>query len=293
MLHTRLIEHLQERFTDFFSDNTTIHNHSPVHGGDINQAFMLETDKGKFLIKINSALFGLDMFEKEARGLITLADTGCIKVPRPLFDGKFHQQIFLVMEYIDKGSPAEHFWTDFGERLACLHHKTGESHGLDYPNYIGRLVQPNYAHDNWPVFYANERIRSLADKALSKGLLDAGQMAAVENLSGKFGEIFPEEKPSLLHGDLWNGNFIVASNGLAAIFDPALYYGNREMDIAMSLLFGGFDSKFYDAYQYHFPLQQGWEERVELCQLYPLLVHLILFGGHYHQRVMEVVNKYT
>ncbi len=293
MLHSRLIEHLQQRFTDFFTDATTIHNNSPVHGGDINQAFMLETSKGKFLIKINAALFGLDMFEKEARGLITLADTGCIKVPRPLFDGKFHQQIYLVMEYIDKGNPAENFWNDFGEKLACVHHQTGDNHGLGYPNYIGKLVQPNFAHDNWPVFYSNERILHFADKALSKNLIDTEQMKEIEKLSAKFRDIFPDEKPSLLHGDLWSGNFMVASNGLAAIFDPAVYYGNREMDIAMSLLFGGFDRKFYDAYQYHFPLQQSWEQRVELCQLYPLLIHLILFGGHYHQQVMDIIKKYN
>lgn len=293
MLHSRFTEHLTQRFTDFFSDTTSIHNHIPVHGGDINQAFMLETSKGKFLIKINSALFGLDMFEKEARGLITLADAGCIKVPRPLFDGKFHQQIFLVMEYIDTGNPAENFWDNFGERIACLHHQTGNNHGLDYPNYIGKIVQPNFTHDNWPVFYANERILHFADKALSKNLIDNEQMKEIEKLSGKFSDIFPEEKPSLLHGDLWSGNFMEASNGLAAIFDPAVYYGNREMDIAMSLLFGGFDRKFYEAYQYHFPLQQGWEQRVELCQLYPLLVHLILFGGHYHQQVMDVIKKYN
>ena len=292
MLHSRFLEHLQQRFTDFFSDAISVHNYFPVYGGDINQVFMLETGKGNFLIKLNASLFGLVMFENEARGLITLADKGCIKVPRPLFDGKFHQQIFLVMEYIEKGNPVDNFWNDFGERLACLHHQTGVRHGLGYPNYIGKLVQPNFEHDKWPDFYTNERILPLAVKALSKGLLEAEQMTEIEKLSAKFSEIYPEEKPSLLHGDLWSGNFMVASNGLAVVFDPAIYYGNREMDIAMSLLFGGFDKKFYESYQYHFPMQQGWEQRVELCQLYPLLVHLILFGGHYHQQVMDIIKKY-
>jgi len=293
MFHPRFTAHLEQQFTGFFQEQTAIYNYTPVHGGDINQAFMLETGKGKFLIKVNAAMFGPDMFEKETWGLITLADTGCIKVPRPLFDGKYHQQIFLVMEYIDKGTPAGNFWDDFGKSLACLHHHEGEHYGLGYPNYIGRLVQPNDAHDNWAVFYAQERILNLSDKAAAKGLLDTAHLSAIEKLAAKFADIFPVEKPSLLHGDLWSGNFMVASDGRAAIYDPAIYYGHREMDIAMTLLFGGFDREFYDAYHYHYPLQSGWKERVELCQLYPLLVHLLLFGGHYRSSVIEIIRKYS
>jgi fructosamine-3-kinase len=293
MFHPRFTAHLEQQLADFFQEQTAIYNYTPVHGGDINQAFMLETGKGKFLVKVNAAMFGPDMFEKEARGLVTLADTGCIKVPRPLFDGKYHQQIFLVMEYIDKGTPAGNFWDDFGKSLACLHHHEGDHYGLGYPNYTGRLVQPNDAHDDWAVFYAQERILNLSDKAAAKGLLDIVHLSAIEKLTAKFADIFPVEKPSLLHGDLWSGNFMVTSGGQAAIYDPAIYYGHREMDIAMTLLFGGFDREFYDAYHYHYPLQSGWKERVELCQLYPLLVHLLLFGGHYRGSVIEIIRKYT
>lgn len=292
MLHTSMVAHLQQRFTDFFASETVIHCTETVTGGDINQAFMLDTSKGKFLVKLNAAMFGLDMFEKEARGLIHLADAGALKVPRPLFDGKFHQQIFLVIEFVESGAPAVDFWEDFGEGMARLHYNTHENAGFDYDNFIGRLPQSNTQHSLWSSFYAAERIMKLSTKAHEKGLLEKPQLEQAENLCQRLPDIFPNERPSLLHGDLWNGNFICGANGRVAIFDPAVYYGSREMDLAMTRLFGGFDQKFYNSYQYHFPLAAGWESRVELCQLYPLLVHLLLFGGHYRQKVVEVLERH-
>lgn len=293
MLNTSLIEHLQQRFTDFFSSSTIIHDSRELPGGDINQVFMVDTSKGRFLVKLNAAMFGLDMFEKEARGLIQLADTGSLKVPRPLFDGKFHQQIFLVIEFIDPGVPAADFWEDFGEGMARLHYHTHEKFGFAYDNFIGRVVQGNTQHLLWNEFYAAERITSLVIRIHEKGLLEKEHLTIAEKLCSRLKDFFTDERPALLHGDLWNGNFICGANGRVAIFDPAVYYGNREMDLAMSLLFGGFDEKFYHSYQYHFPLSSGWRSRVELCQLYPLLVHLMLFGGHYRQKVIDVMEKYS
>lgn len=292
MLHQQFIDHLGQRFTDFFESTVEIHGHTPVHGGDISQAFMLETNKGRFLIKVNAAIFGLDMFEKEAKGLIHLADTGALKVPRPLFDGKFHQQIFLIMEYIDPGNTAQDFWENFGEGMAKLHYNSSDQFGLDYDNYLGKLVQKNTRHNSWDAFYSAERILRLVNKAQQKGLLETKHIKQAEQLSAKLSSLFPGEKPALLHGDLWKGNFIAGANGYVAIYDPAIYYGSREMDIAMARLFGGFEDRFYDSYHYHFPLQDGWEERLQACQLYPLLVHLLLFGGHYRQMVTEVLEKF-
>lgn len=293
MLHASLIEHLQHRFSDFFSLPVTIHRFKDVYGGDINKSYLLETDKGNFFIKVNAAMFGLDMFEKEARGLIHLADTGAIKVPRPLFDGKYHQQIFLVIEYVEPGQPAPDFWEDFGMSLSRLHKNTSSEFGLHTGNYIGKLVQSNTPHSRWTDFYAEERILPLVRKANERGMLDAAQVKLAEQICGRLHILLPEEPPALLHGDLWSGNFMVAANGHAAIFDPAIYYGHREMDIAMTLLFGGFDELFYKAYTYHFPLQPAWEERVALYQLYPLLVHLLLFGGKYRQKVTDALLQYS
>lgn len=247
---------------------------------------------GSFFIKVNAALFGLDMFEKEARGLLKLADTCSVVVPRPLFDGKFNQQIFLVMEYLDPGEQSPDFWQNFGTNLAKLHHHSAMQFGLEYDNYLGKLIQTNRVHRNWSEFFAQERILPLTMKAMDRNLVAAEQVAAAERICGRLNDIFPEEPPSLLHGDLWNGNFIVAANGQAAMFDPAIYFGHREMDIAMTLLFGGFDNSFYEAYHHHYPLQANWQQRITLCQLYPLLVHLLLFGGNYRQKVVDTFNLF-
>lgn len=292
MLHVSLLEHLQQRFTGFFSSPIFIHQYKAVYGGDINRCFVLETSEGNFFIKVNASIFGLDMFEKEARGLMLLADAGAVKVPRPLFDGKFNQQIFLVTEYIQPGQAAKDFWKDFGENLSELHRNSEDRFGLSYNNYIGKLIQPNDQRKSWAEFYATERILPLTHKAHEKGMLEPKHLNVAEHICNNLHNIFPEERPALLHGDLWNGNFITGADGHAAIFDPAVYFGNREMDLAMSLLFGGFDPSFYEAYEHHFPLQAGWRGRLALCQLYPLLVHLLLFGGSYRERVVETLGQY-
>lgn len=292
MLPASLVAHLQQRFAEFFSSSTSIRQYTAVYGGDMNRCFMVETDKGNFFIKVNASLFGLDMFEKEARGLIQLADTGAIKVPRPLFDGKFHQQIYLVMEYMQPGQPAPGFWKDFGAGLSQFHRTGNGQFGLEYNNYIGKLPQSNRQHRRWADFYGEERILPLVHKAHESGALEPEHVAAAERLCSKLSAIFPEESPGLLHGDLWNGNFIAGTDGKAVLFDPAVHFGHREMDMAMSLLFGGFDRTFYEAYEHHFPLQPGWQQRATLCQLYPLLVHLLLFGGNYRERVVETIDQY-
>ena len=292
MLPISLLAHIQQRFAEFFSSSASIRHYTAVYGGDINRCFVLETDKGNFFMKVNASLFGLDMFEKEARGLMQLADTGSLKIPRPLFDGKFHQQIYLVMEYIQPGQPAPGFWEDFGTGLSQLHRTGNRQFGLEYNNYIGKLPQSNGQHGRWADFYGEERILPLVRKAYESGMLEPEHVAAAERICSKLPAIFPEELPCLLHGDLWNGNFMSGTDGKAALFDPAVYFGHREMDIAMSLLFGGFDRVFYEAYEHHFPLQAGWQQRTGLCQLYPLLVHLLLFGGHYRERVIETIDQY-
>lgn len=292
MFHSSFISHLQDKFSNFFSSHTIIYNHSPVPGGDINQAFLLETNQGKFLIKVNAAIYGLDMFEKEARGLLHLAGTKALRVPMPLFDGKYHQEIFFVMEYIESGTASEDYWELFGKGIAELHNHSNTDYGFEHNNFIGSLAQLNNKHNTWVDFYAHERLIPLAKKANKKGVLENEHVDAIESLSSKLSSIFPKDKPALLHGDLWSGNFMVDQNGSPVVFDPAVYYGNREMDIAMSLLFGGFDNRFYAAYQHYNPLQTGWEERLNLCQLYPLLVHLTLFGGGYHEKVVNIIKQY-
>lgn len=292
-LQTQFVHHLEERFNDFFREPTHIYSNIPVHGGDINQCFLLETSRGKYFMKVNASLFGLDFFEKEARSLVILANAGAIRVPRPLFDGKFHQQVYLVMEYLEKGNPASNFWQNFGESIAELHKHTQENFGLSFQNYIGRLHQQNNAHAKWADFYKAERINFLVEKARNRNLLSPEEISLAEKIYEKIDQLIPEEKPALLHGDLWKGNFIVQENGLAAVFDPAVYYGHREMDLAMAQLFGGFDDQFFEAYHANFPLQPGWINRMDIFQLYPLMAHLLLFGGPYHAQVVSILKKYS
>ena len=288
----QFLTHVELRFTEFFQAETKILGETNVTGGDINQCHLLETTRGRYFMKVNASIFGLDFFEKEARGLVMLADAGVIKVPRPLFDGKFHQQVYLVMEHLQKGDAANDCWVRFGEAMAALHKHSRPAFGLDYPNYIGRLHQKNDPHKLWSDFYAQERILPLARKAFDKRMLSAEEYEMAEALCGKLRQLIPEEAPALLHGDLWSGNFMSIEGGQMAIFDPSVYYGHREMDLGMALLFGGFDPTFFEAYEAAFPLVDGWRQRTDLFQLYPRLVHLLLFGGQYREEVCRTLKKY-
>jgi fructosamine-3-kinase len=233
------------------------------------------------------------MFEKEFSGLHLLNHAGCIRVPEPILCGEAKGIFFIVMECINKGRPCADFWQKFAEGLAGLHKQTQHSFGLHEDNYIGSLQQQNKYSGSWAEFYTTQRIIPLTQKAYNEDKCSRQDVLFTESLCSKFGVLFPFEPPSLLHGDLWSGNFMVNEKGLPVIYDPAVYYGHREMDIAMTLLFGGFDQKLYRHYNEVFPLEKGWQQRIELCQLYPLLVHLILFGGHYYYKVMEIVKKYV
>jgi fructosamine-3-kinase len=286
-------QHLQEKFSQFFQTDVQINNISPAHGGDINQCFILDTTAGQYFIKINAALFGRDFFEKEARGLMALLETGTLKTPQPLFDGKFHQEIYLVMEYLLPGVKGPAFWPSFAKGLALLHKKSNTEFGWYESNFIGRLVQQNNFTADWISFYIDNRLLCNFQTATDKHLLDNSDLQAAEKLCARLPGLMPSEPPSLLHGDLWSGNFMSLADGRAAIFDPAVYYGHRETDIAMTYLFGGFNDAFYDTYNAEFPLEAGWQERLPLFQLYPLLIHLLLFGGHYRESVKNILKKFS
>jgi len=284
--------HLQEKLSAFLEQPVFISATEPIAGGDINHSFLVKTSAGNYFIKHNSVLYGLDFFEKEAKGLELLASANALPVPKPLFHGQFHQQLYLVLEYFSKGETSTSLWHKFGEGLAALHRKTWKEFGLDHDNYIGSLHQTNQPSFEWSAFYFHQRIGKLIMASFKRGQLESHHLDWAEGLSRKLPSIFPRESPALLHGDLWSGNFSSQSNGLPIIYDPAVSYGHREMDLAMTRLFGGFDSAFYDAYQHAYPLLSGWEERLEICQLYPLLVHLNLFGGRYLREVLAILSHY-
>lgn len=286
-----ILKHITETLSSHFNQPVQLQGQQQVFGGDINQTYRLQTNIGPFFLKLNDGELN-DMFEKEFNGLQLLHETKTIKIPEPILHGKIENKIFLVTEFIEKGSASKTFWQTFAQQLANLHKHSNELFGLHNNNYIGSLHQSNTYCETWSGFYASQRILPLMQLAFGQNKCSKNDLAKAEKLCNRFGEIFPVEQPALIHGDLWGGNFMAGNKGEPVIFDPAVYYGNREMDIAMSLLFGDFSSSFYNYYHEVFPLQPGWKERINLCQLYPLLVHLILFGGHYYNSVIDIINSY-
>ncbi|TFF39237.1 fructosamine kinase family protein [Mucilaginibacter psychrotolerans] len=264
----------------------------PVHGGDINQVYCLQTSSGPFLIKINSASRFPDMFNREAEGLSTIAETGAINVPRAVALGEAAGYSFLLMDWIEAGREDNPAMAKLGEGLAKLHRNTMPLFGLGEDNYVGSLQQSNRIHGEWSDFYRAERLQPLLKIAVDNGQLSRADTLQFERIYNNLPDLFEPEAPALLHGDLWSGNFIIDKNKQPYLIDPAVYYGHREMDIAMTMLFGGFGAAFYDAYQYHFPLAKGFEQRLKLWSLYPLLVHVNLFGGVYVQQLRSYVKSY-
>ncbi|MGC4235389.1 MAG: fructosamine kinase family protein, partial [Niabella sp.] len=153
----------------------------------------------------------------------------------------------------------------------------------------GGLQQVNTPCKSWADFYTNHRILPLVKTLADAKIFSAKDIKAAESFCASLDGFFPDEKPALLHGDLWGGNYFTTQNGLTSIFDPAVYYGHREMDIGMTRLFGGFSPEFYAGYNEIYPLKNGWEQRLGYSQLYPLLVHAVLFGGHYVSNVREIL----
>lgn len=262
-------------------------------GGCINNSVILATDLGNFFIKYNSAI-PRDMFEKEAMGLNLLATTGTIRIPELYGYGKIGNFDYLILEQIIPGPLKMGFWQDFGHHLATLHRNYGsDRYGLDYPNYIGRLPQPNTWHEDWITFFIQCRIEIQLHAAVDKGLIRKSLAGRFGNLYSRLQDLLPIEKPSLLHGDLWGGNFVASSEGEAVLFDPAVYYGHREMELAFTKMFGGFDDEFYQAYNEAWPLERGFDSRIAIYNLYPSLVHLNLFGTSYLPGIVEVIERYA
>jgi fructosamine-3-kinase len=232
------------------------------------------------------------MFEKEAAGLHLIASTGEIRVPTVIFHGQAGDDICLVLEYIHSAPRKASFWSNFGRSLARMHRHSSEYFGLGHDNYMGAIPQSNRRHQTWNEFFIQERLEPMVRMARNDGFLIRDDISAFERLYRKLPDIFPVEPPALIHGDLWTGNHMVDDLGNACLIDPAVYYGHREMDIAMSRLFGSFTVEFYEAYHSEYPLEKEWRERVEVCNLYPLLVHVNLFGEGYLESVERIVRRF-
>ncbi len=269
-----------------------IAHHRPVPGGDINQAYCLQGARRKYFLKVNDANLFSCMFIKETEGLLALHNNSTLVVPEVIKYGAVEDQQYLLMEWIERGAPGVKYWEQFGTSMALMHQRPQAYFGWETNNYIGRLTQSNEKQANWRDFFTNCRIMPLVKRLFDNGVFSKQDVAAVYFFCKRSDEIFPTEPPALLHGDLWNGNFMATDKGDIVIFDPAVYYGHREMDIGMSKLFGGFEARFYDAYAEVYPMKKGWLQRVPFAQIYPLLVHAILFGGDYAGKVKEIIKAF-
>lgn len=288
-----LAEHIALSISQALGEEFTFVQRRSLSGGCINQGMEFITNRGSFFVKINSATRYPGMFEAEARGLNILASTKTIRIPEVICSGVLHDTSFLVLEFINSSSRQRNFWIDFGQKLAHLHQHTQHHFGLDHHNYIGSIPQDNSPAENWTEFYITRRFMPLVQKALTRGLLSGSDARLFEKLYTRLEKLYPHEPPALLHGDLWGGNVMTDEHGLVCLIDPAVYYGHREMDIAFSTLFGAFDPDFYDTYNEIFPLEPQWQKRIDLWNIYPLLVHLLLFGSSYYGQLMYAVKKYV
>ncbi|HSY37987.1 MAG TPA: fructosamine kinase family protein [Polyangia bacterium] len=267
-----------------------------LSGGDINDAYRAVLAGGRTVFVKTNDHADAAMFPAEARGLAFLAAPQALAVPQVLAvsGGESGAPSFLVLEYLEPGRRSKDFDERLGQGLAALHRSGAPGFGLDHDNFIGRLPQSNAARPTWAEFYVERRLdpqlRTAADSGRATRVMTQGFEALFRKMSQLVG---PEEPASRLHGDLWGGNLHATPGGEPCLIDPAVYGGHREMDLAMMQLFGGFSSRTFSAYAEAFPLARGHEGRVPLYQLYPLMVHVNLFGGSYGGSVEHALSRYV
>jgi protein-ribulosamine 3-kinase len=283
---------IQEYFAQQDELSFQITHVSQQGGGDINSAARIESTEGSLFVKWNDAQRFPGMFQAEARGLEHLRESKEIAIPQVLHHDEIDGLGFLLLNFVHTTQASSQFWYRFGEQLAEMHKHTNDYYGLNHDNYIGSLPQSNRQHKTWSDFFVMERLEPQVRLARNSNLLNQQDSKHFSNFFSKLDHLFPQEKPSLLHGDLWSGNYMVNEEGNPMLIDPAIYYGHREMDLSMTRLFGGFHNDFYMAYGQNYPFESEWEERIELCNLYPLLVHTNLFGLSYAAQVKEIVRKF-
>lgn len=263
----------------------------PVSGGDINYAWKVSTNNDRYFLKTNRAGLYPELFKCEAEALRMLASTRTVTVPGVLYASDDSDPPFLLMRYIVPGSARVGTHEEAGRKLAGLHRITSGCFGYSSDNYIGSLRQSNTLKPDFIEFFVYQRLMPLALQAVKSNLATARLIRSIENLSCRLKDIIPVEPPALLHGDLWSGNLMTDPKGCPVFIDPAVYYGHREADIAMTRLFGGFPESFYQAYHEAYPLEPGWQKRSDVFNLYPLLVHLNLFGAIYLEPLEQILKK--
>ena len=285
---------LKSRIEEILSE--PVKSTTAVSGGCIADSRKLVMNSGRvfFLKQVRDGSSGT--FESEVRGLEELRKAGAVLVPEVVA----HGLDYMLLEWIEeRKESADSCMEELGFQFAKLHYFSGEIFGFPEDNYLGDSPQSNSPSKNgsinWPTFYVENRLQFQAALAVKNGYTTPELQNLLELLYNKIPELLSgtEDKPSLLHGDLWSGNYLIDKNGRSWLIDPAVYYGHREADLAMTSLFGGFSKTFYSAYESAFPLAPGYAEREPLYQLYHLLNHLNLFGTGYYRQVISILKRYA
>lgn len=279
-------------------EDAEVEERHPVSGGDINRAYILRLSDGSLLFMKENSRKNLDFFRAEVLGLAALKETRSLRVPEAKAIGTDGDSAFLLMEAVKSGIKKRGFFEDFGRGLAAMHMADTDSfvqggrYGFTQDNYIGAGYQKNTAKDKWIDFFRECRLEPQLERA-SRYFDETDRKRQLRFLDRLDSFLYEPERPALLHGDLWGGNYMCGSDGDAVLIDPAVYVGCNEADIAMTELFGGYDRAFYSSYwkSYTYAVP-GYEDRRDIYNLYHLLNHLNLFGGSYLQSVRAILGRY-
>lgn len=289
-----IIQLCVDKLSEVYGLPIRLENVRSVGGGCINNASKLTTSAGGFFLKWNASA-PADMFQKEAAGLQEMYETEnpYLIIPKVIWSKPADDSPgLLLMEYLQSPRLISGFEERLGRGIAWLHRKTALAYGFRHSNYCGTTVQDNTWTKDWPDFYGRRRIWALVQQIHSSRGLSSGELKAYEKLVEKLSEFLPQQTvPSLIHGDLWSGNYMYTAEG-PALIDPACYYADREMELGMMKLFGGFSPRVWSAYEEEFPLPAGWQERIRLYQLYHILNHFLLFGGSYGWQALDIAKSY-
>lgn len=274
----------------------TQHNFKEVKslsGGSISSAFVLKGEDRAYFLKVNARPDAHEMFVAEQTGLKAIEDTKTIAVPKVHLVDVHDDKAFLLMDYVESKSAGSNELRALGTQLAKLHLNHKDFFGFTGDNFIGSLPQSNTRHSSWAEFYWHERTAPQLKLAEQNKLLNPNEIVPEQDAINLFKELLGNDvKPSIIHGDLWGGNYLISTDGTPYLIDPAVYYGHPMVDIAMSKLFGGFGNEFYTAYHEIIPKTANYNAQIDLYQLYFLLVHLNMFGRSYYSSVAAILKRY-
>lgn len=296
-MNSKFKQKIEEVLTDYTGKEETISHTTPVGGGCINNGMTITTNnRMNFFLKYNQNS-PKSMFSCEVNGLKELVKSNAVRVPSVIgiFEGSNTIPAFLILENIQTGTRRNLFYEDFGRKFARMHKYTSNRYGFYEDNYIGSTPQKNSYKDNWVDFYRENRLGYQIKLAQKKGLATKDLLDGMNTLMPKLDDIIGgiNEPPAVLHGDLWGGNYMIGESGEVVLIDPAVYYGSREADLAMTSMFGGFPASFYDAYEEEYPLEKGYSERSRIYKLYHYLNHLNLFGTGYLGSCLSIIRHFV